>query len=659
MFRPFSTLIGFGALAALVACSTTQQSVETVAKPAATSATLAANAAFNETLPWADNEDEALAARGFIATLDDPVIRGAKGQVVYDLSAFDFAEGEAPDTVNPSLWRHLKLLRQHGLFEVAPGIWQVRGFDLSVMSILATQSGYVVVDPLLSEETAAAALGLVKTHLGDKPVHAVIYTHSHSDHYAGVKGVISVDDVAAGRVQVLAPDGFMEHSVSETLVAGPAMSRRATYQFGLGLEPGPVGAAGSGIGATLSRGSRGLIAPTRTIKRTGEHVVIDGLLIEFQVTPGSEAPAEMNFYLPQSNALCLAENANVTMHNVLTPRGALVRDARAWAHYMTESDRLYGDKAQVLFNSHGWPRWGNDNIREFVRSHRDAYKYLHDQSVRLMNAGHTEMEIGEQIALPESLAGDWFNRGYYGTMSHNSKAVYQRYMGWYDGNPANLNPWPPEEAGRRYVDAMGGPDAALEVARKAYGAGDYRWAAQVANHLAFADPANQPAREVMARSFEQLAYQAEGMLWRNMYLVAAREARKTPDVQAISTLSPDMVQAIDTADILELLAVRVNPQAAKGKDVSVRFVFPDRKERFLVSLRNSVLVQQPDAPGEADATVTLPRMALVAMLFGQATPAQLADAGRLTVEGDAASLQALLSSLDQAGDGKPFPIVTP
>jgi alkyl sulfatase BDS1-like metallo-beta-lactamase superfamily hydrolase len=421
----------------------------------ATPATIAANRAQTANLPWADTSETALSQRGFVATLAEPKIRDANGKVVLDLAAWDFATGPAPATANPSLWRHAGLLRQHGLFKVADKIWQVRGFDISVMSIIETDTGYLIVDPLTNVETARAAMGLVRQHVGDKPVKAVLYTHSHADHFGGVKGVVDPADVASGKVMIIAPDGFMEHAVSENLIAGPAMSRRATYQFGTSLPHGPDGHLGAGIGMAIPSGTLSLIAPTHIIKATGETMVVDGLRIEFQYTPGTEAPSEMNFYLPDLKALCLAENANVSMHNILPPRGALVRDAKGWADYLTQALSLYGDRADVMFVSHGWPRWGRQEINRYVGLHRDAYKYLHDQSVRLMNQGLTGPEIAEQIALPEVLSQQWFNRGYYGTMRHNSRAVYQRYLGWYDGNPANLNAHPPEEAGRLYVSLWG------------------------------------------------------------------------------------------------------------------------------------------------------------------------------------------------------------
>ncbi len=651
-------------LALTAACTLMQGAAIAQTPAAATPATIAANTTFSATLPWADESETALSQRGFVATLVDPKIRNAAGQVILDLSAWDFARGPAPTTANPSLWRHAGLLRQHGLFKVADKIWQVRGFDISVMSIIETDTGYLVVDPLTNVETARAAMALVRTHVGDKPIKAVLYTHSHADHFGGVKGVVDPADVASGKVMIIAPDGFMEHAVSENLIAGTAMSRRAAYQFGTTLEKGPAGHLGAGIGMAVPSGTLSLIAPTYIVKETGQTLVLDGLKIEFQYTPGTEAPSEMNFYLPDLKALCLAENANVSMHNILPPRGALVRDSKAWADYLTESLNLYGAKTDVMFVSHGWPRWGRDEIHKYVSLHRDAYKYLHDQSVRLMNQGLVASEIADQIALPEILSRQWYNRGYYGTMRHNSRAVYQRYLGWYDANPAHLNALPPQDAGARYVAAMGGPRKALREANKAFAAGDYRWSAELANHIVFSDGTNVAARELLAKSFEQMGYQAESMLWRNMYLTGAMEARTPPTAATRSTLALDLISATQSAQLFDLLAIRVDPAKALGKDIAIAFVFPERRETIRVSLRNSVLIHQGiaaegPASDPVQATVTMPRAAFLGMLFAGTSPASLIQAGTLKIEGDRTALQGLLGSLDGAASNVPFPIVTP
>ncbi|MGE0045370.1 MAG: alkyl/aryl-sulfatase [Hyphomonadaceae bacterium] len=616
----------------------------------ATTATRAANEAALAALPQ-DSEDEDFAQRGFIATRADPIIRNQAGGVVMDLSAYDFLQGPAPATVNPSLWRHQRLLARHGLFQVSERIYQVRGFDVSNMTIVVGDTGYIVLDPLLTAETARAAMALVREHLGDRPVVAVVYSHSHGDHFGGVRGVVDQADVTAGRVRIIAPHGFIEEAVSENVIAGNAMSRRATYQFGVAIPPGPEGAMGVGIGPALSRGSITLIPPTETIDQPIQDVTIDGVRFQFQLTPGTEAPAEMNAYLPDLRALWLAENANATMHNVLTPRGALVRDTRVWAHYLSQALSLYGPNAEIMFTSHAWPRWGNERIRDFIASHRDAYKYLHDQSVRLMNQGFTGEEIAERVRLPESLAQRWFNRGYYGTMMHNSRAVYQRYMGWYDGNPANLYPLSEPEAAPRYVAAMGGARRVLRMAQQAFDRGEYRWAAELLNHLVFADSENTQARALLARTHTQMAFQAESAIWRGMYLSAAAELGGRAPFAGATTQSLDLIAATPSAMILDLLAVRLNPQTAAP--MRFNLVFPDRNERFAVSIENSVLVYEADrAHADAQATITAPRAAFLAAMFAPQFPAPPPR-----VEGDGEVWTRFRASFDAPDPA--FPIVTP
>lgn len=616
--------------------------------------TRAANTAFAQTLPWADREDEDFATRGFIATYDQPQIRGANGAVVWDFNAYNFLQGPAPETVNPSLWRHAALLARAGLFRVHERVYQVRSFDVSNMTIVVGDTGLIIIDPLTSAETAAAALALARRTIGDLPVRAVIYTHSHVDHFGGVRGVVPAGQEAG--VEIIAPDGFMEHAVTENVIAGNAMGRRALYQFGSGLPPGPEGQMTSGIGLAISAGTFTLIPPTRTITRTGETLTIDGVRIEFQLTPDSEAPAEMNFFFPDFGVLCIAENATASMHNILTPRGALVRDAKAWADYLTEALRLYGSRTEIMVSSHAWPRFGNARVLDFIGSHRDAYKYLHDQTVRLMNAGYTDREIAEQVRLPEALASRWFNRGYYGTMMHNSRAVYQRYMGWYDANPANLNPLPPAEEGARFVRAMGGAERVLAEGQRAFDEGDYRWAARVLNHLVFAAPDNTSARQLLARTHRQMAYQAESAIWRNMYLVAARELEQGPPNRPSQVQSADLVAATPTSYILDLLAVRVNPERAGTRSFAFNLVFPERNERFAVSIRNGVLVHERDITLDGAPTITAARTDfLQAMATGTMTRAVLA--GRVRIAGNRRSLEGLNEVFDTPDPN--FPIVTP
>ncbi|MDZ4775677.1 MAG: alkyl sulfatase dimerization domain-containing protein [Alphaproteobacteria bacterium] len=622
----------------------------------ATTATRDANRALAATLPFEDREDEAFATRGFIATWPDAQIKTADGRVAWDFNAYANIAGAAPDTVNPSLWRHAQLLTKHGLFKVSERIYQVRGFDVSNMTVIVGDTGLILIDPLTTAEPAKAALALVRRTLGDKPVRAVIYTHSHADHFGGVRGVVEQADVDAGRVQIIAPDGFVEHAVGENIIAGNAMSRRATFQFGTGLGGGPTASMTSGIGPAVSQGTVTMIAPTRTIKTTGETMTIDGVVVEFQMTPNTEAPSEMNLYLPQWRALCLAENANVTMHNVLTPRGALVRDTKAWADYLTESLRRYGARSDVMFTSHGWPRWETARITDFIGAHRDAYKYLHDQSVRLMNQGLNGAEIAERLDLPPSLARRWFNRGYYGTMSHNSKAVYQRYMGWYDGNPAHLEPLPHEDASKRYVAAMGGARRVIADARKSMDKGEYRWAAELLDRVVFADPANTEAKNLLAEAHTQLGYQAESAIWRNMYLTAARELRNGVNSRPTNVGSIDFIRNTPTSMVLDLLAVRLDPARAGEGKLSIALVFPDRSEHHLVTVANGVLVHEQGVSDAAQATVTMPRALFLQALLAP-TPGGLAGNPAVRLEGDVAAMQRFMGLFDAPDPN--FAIVTP
>lgn len=625
---------------------------------AASEATRATRDEILKTLPFANRQDFDFGARGFVATLEDPVIRGDAGQVVYDLSSYDFLKGDAPESVNPSLWRQAQLLTRHGLYKVTDRIYQVRGFDVSVVSFLLTDGGVVVVDPLTTVEAARAALGLFRKHVGELPVRAVIYSHSHADHFGGVRGVVSPEDVAAG-AKIIAPSGFLEHAVAENVIAGNAMARRARFQFGQTLPRGPEGEVTSGLGPGISRGALSLLAPTDLIAQTGQEMTIDGLTLVFQLTPGTEAPAEMNFYMPAQRAVFMAENANATMHNVLTPRGALVRDAKAWADYLTEAIRLFAGKSDVLFAAHGIPRFGQAELTDFLKKHRDAYKYLHDQSVRLMNQGLTGPEIAQRIALPDVLAQQWYNRGYYGTMSFNSRAVYQRYMGWYDGNPASLDPLPPELAAQRYVTALGGTAATIAKADAAAASGDVRFAVMLLNHVVFAEPANEGARKKLAALYTQLGYQAESGIWRNMYLTGAQEL--TQGVVQLPSLaaSPDFIRATPTAMLLDFAAVRLNPEKAAGKTLRINLVLSDfGNETHLITVENGVLVhEQGVRDPAAQATLTMARIEFLQTLFLGVPLAVKTATGAIAVEGDAAAYGALMEMIDPLDPN--FPIVTP
>jgi alkyl sulfatase BDS1-like metallo-beta-lactamase superfamily hydrolase len=605
-----------------------------------------------------DRRDFEFAQRGFIATRKDPLIKRPDGRVAFDLSSYAFLVGEAPETTNPSLWRQAQILTKHGLFKVADRIFQVRGFDVSTVSFIDAGEGWIVVDPLTSVEVARAALDLVTEHLGEKPVLAVIYSHSHVDHYGGVGGVARAADAASGAVKIIAPDGFLEHAVSENIIAGPAMLRRARFQFGLTLPRNSEGEMTSGLGPCPSLGSGSLIAPNLLIEHTGQEVTVGDVKMVFQLTPGTEAPAEMNFYLPQLRAVFMAENANLTMHNLLPARGALVRDAKAWADYLTESIRLFGDKSDVMFAAHGIPRFGLDEIVAFLSNHRDAYKFLHDQTVRLMNTGLTASEIAEALVLPDVLARQWFNRGYYGTMSHNSKAIYQRYLGWYDANPANLNPLPPEPTAKRYVEAMGGAAAVLARAEKAVEEGDLRWAATLLNHVVFADENNKAAREQLAGIYTRLGFEAEAGTWRNIYLTGAQELRHGVAHLPPGGMSVDVLTATTTPMLLDFAAVRVNPRKASERALKINIELTDRAEKHLVTVKNGVLIHEAGVSDPtAGATVRMKRPELLMTLLAGVAPAARIASGDITIDGDGSLYEALAGMIEPVAAN--FPVVTP
>ncbi|MEA2011011.1 MAG: alkyl sulfatase dimerization domain-containing protein, partial [Actinomycetota bacterium] len=506
--------------------------------------TIRANAEVLEGLPFADRTDFENARRGLIAEASGQITDDV-GQLVWDIDRWSFLEGDAPDTVNPSLWRQSQLASIAGLFEVADGVYQVRGFDLSVTSFLRTDGGWIVVDPLISIETAGAAHDLVKEHLDDLPVVAVIYTHSHVDHYGGVRGVVSDEDVSSGRVRIIAPDGFLEESVSENVLLGNVMSRRASYMYGNLIGWDPLRGVGAGLGQVTSTGTVTLLPPTDIVSETGQEMTIDGLRIVFQHTPDAEAPSELCFYLPEKRALCMAEIATHTLHNVYTLRGAKIRDSRIWSQHIADALRLFGDEAECVFSSHHWPTWGSDNVVAFLEGQRDLYRYMHDETLRLANHGYTYTEIAELIELPDGIAKSFANRGYYGTVSHNTKATYVYYLGWFDANPANLHPLPPVDNAKKTVEYMGGADAVLERAAGDFNAGSYRWVASVLKDVVFADPENEAARELLADTYEQLGYQAENGVWRDFYLSGAKELRDGVMVLPTPvTASPDSVRAM-------------------------------------------------------------------------------------------------------------------
>ncbi|BCO82091.1 hydrolase [Mycobacterium paraintracellulare] len=608
-----------------------------------------------QVLPFQDDADFRAADRGFIAALSPCVIRAADGRIVWDNDAYAFLDGPAPTSVHPSLWRQSTLAAKQGLYEVVPGIYQVRGLDISNVTFVETDNGIIVIDPLISTEVAAAALALYREHRGGaRPVVAVIYTHSHVDHFGGVLGVTSQADVDAGTVAVLAPEGFIEHAVSENVYAGPAMTRRATYMYGTLLPRGPMGQVGCGLGQAPSTGEVAVIVPTVHIETTGETHTIDGVEIEFQMAPGTEAPAEMHFYFPRFRALCMAENATHNLHNLLTLRGAVVRDPHAWSGYLTEAIDAFADRADVVFASHHWPTWGRDSIVEFLSLQRDLYAYLHDQTLRLLNQGYTGVEIAEMFQMPPVLERAWHTHGYYGSVSHNVKAVYQRYMGWFDGNPARLWPHPPEALAPRYVEAMGGIDRVVDLSQKAFDSGDYRWAATLLDHAVFTDSAHAGARALYSDTLEQLAYGAENATWRNFFLSGAMELRDGNVGTATTTTSSSMLTQLTPEQIFDSLSIRVNGPRSWDLDVAVDVTLADTAVNYRLALRNGVLVHRKAAPDPATASVTV-KLAGKIRLLSLAT-GDFASAG-LELSGNRGALQALVDVLD--GPDPSFNIVTP
>jgi len=605
-----------------------------------------------------DGAELAELAESFVATSADPLIRNSAGDVIFDLTSYDFLAGDAPDSVNPSLWRHARILTQHGLYRLSDRIYQVRGFDLSIVTFIDSGDGWIVVDPLTVVESAQKAKALVDATLGPRPIRALIYSHSHADHFGGALGMVSQDAVDRGEVAVLAPEGFLHHAIAENVIAGPAMGRRARFQFGNTLTRGPKGEVTSGLGPGLPPGTLSLLPPTEVLTRTGETRRFGDLTLEFQLTPGAEAPAEMNFYIPELRTLFVAENANLTLHNLLPARGALVRDAKAWADYLTETLRRYGDRSDLLFGAHGVPRRGAAAIEDFLSHHRDAYKYLHDQSVRLMNAGLTGTELAEALELPPALAERWFNRGYYGTLNHNAKAVYQRYMGWYDGNPASLWPLPPEAESRRWIAALGGAEPALAQAKAAVDEEDWRWAATLLNRIIFAEAGGEEAKALLASVYEQLAFRTEAGTWRNIYLTGAQELRDGVRQGGLSVANQAIVAATPTAMLLDFVAVRLNPEPALASPFVLNLQIRDRDETHRIEVRNGVLIHEegqvaPDAP-----TLSLNYRSLLIGLFGQLPAAVvLARDDVEASEGAEALLGAWLSMLDPLNPL--FPIVTP
>ncbi|WP_375779698.1 alkyl/aryl-sulfatase [Bradyrhizobium sp. ma5] len=616
---------------------------------AASAPVIAQHEATLKALPFADTRDFDDAARGFLGTIENARVTSAQGRVVWSLEPYGFlSEEKAPATVDPSLWRQSRLNMHHGLFEVVPGVYQVRGLDIANMTLIEGDKGVIVVDTLTSIEGARAAMELYFQHRGKRPVAAVIFTHTHTDHWGGARGVLDDAMLAAG-VPIIAPNFFMEHAVSENIIAGPAMLRRAQYQFGPFLAKGVRGQVDCGLGKTMAAGGVALLRPTDLIIATGDKRIIDGVEFEFQMAPNSEAPAEMHFFIPRYKLLNLAENCTHNFHNLLPFRGADVRDALAWSKYLGEALQMWGGKAEAMCGQHHWPVWGRERIDTMIRQQRDLYKYAHDQTIRLMNHGLNAAEIAETIRLPQSLEGAWHGRGYYGHIRHNVKAIYQKYLGWYDANPVNLDALPPVEAGKKYVEYMGGADAILKRAAADFAKGEFRFVAQAVSHLVFAEPDNQAARALLADTFEQLGYAAESSTWRNAYLFGAQELRQgMPKTPPRSPMPRETLAALRTEQLWDVLGVRLNGPKAEGKRIVLNWNFTDTGESFVLNLENSALTYVKGAQAsDAHASFTLARSVLDEVIAKLTTFPEAVGAGKVKVSGEPLRLGELMMLMDE------------
>jgi alkyl sulfatase BDS1-like metallo-beta-lactamase superfamily hydrolase len=622
-----------------------------------TKATQAANQSIAARLPIQEQADFENARRGFLARIEGDAIRDAEGRAIWPIKDYAAFEGPAPESVNPSLWRQAQLVNMQGLFEVMDGIYQVRGYDISVMTVIRGETGWIVVDPLLSAETAAAALDLVNQTLGKRPVTGVIYSHSHGDHFGGVRGVIDEGDARARAVPIIAPNGFTAATVAENLMAGNAMTRRAELMFGNHLPIDAQGQVSIGLGPGLSSGTIGLIRPTEELGTGVTQRTIDGILFDFVDAGETEAPAEFMFYLPQFNALCTTEVVTTTMHNALTPRGARVRDLARWSEVIDEVLQAYGTSS-VVFASHGWPTWGTENVAEHLRSQRDTYRYVHDQTLRMMNQGQTMVEIAEQIEETPDQQQRFATRGYYGTLNHNSKAVYQAYLGWWDGVPANYFAHPAEERASRFVAAMGGMEKVLAEGRRAFDAGDYRWSAEIFNNAVFDAPGNLQARGWLAASYEQLGFQAESGAWRAYFLSAAYELRQ-PKAEGgkIEFGNAGLLGGVPSAQLFRSLSVRYNPAKLEREPFLVAFVFPGEVIEVEVNRQVAFARTVTAASDKAAAVLTVSRPDFDALILRRASLTELLGNGRAKLMGDARALGAYFGALEAPTPG--FNVVEP
>ncbi|HCE3231332.1 MBL fold metallo-hydrolase [Vibrio parahaemolyticus] len=627
----------------------------------ATKATISVNNQVKADLPFNDKKDFENAQKGFIAKQDVVTIKNDNGDVVWDLEAYKkyiSLDKPSPNTVNPSLWRNTQLNMINGLFEVTDGIYQVRGYDLSNITFIKGDKGWIVFDPLISQETAKAALDFINKELGERPVTGVFYSHSHIDHFGGVRGIVDEEDVISGKVPIVASQGFTEHAVSENVIAGNAMGRRAVYMYGALLPRNEKGGVNGGLGQTTSTGVATMIKPTDIIEKTGEERTIDGVKMVFQYTPGTEAPTEMNIWFPDKKALWMAENTTNTMHNILTLRGAQVRDALKWSSYLQETIDMWGDDVQVKFQSHHWPMWGQEDIVKYFKKQRDMYKYTHDQTVRLMNQGYIGSEISEMIEFPDEIGKTWSSRGYYGTLRHNSRAVYQRYMGWYNGNPSDLNNLPPTDAAVKYVEYMGGEQEAIKKAQADFDKSNYRWVAEVLKHVVFANPESGKGKALLADAYEQMGYQAESGPWRSVYLQGAYELRNgTPSAGGTNVASPDIIKNMPPEMLFDYLAVRILPEKAAGKAFVMNLNFTDLDEKYSLYVENSVLNHTTKIAEKPDVSLVLTKATLDDVQLGNITLEKAIADGQIKLDGNPQVLKDFVGMLDNFNFW--FNIVTP
>jgi alkyl sulfatase BDS1-like metallo-beta-lactamase superfamily hydrolase len=622
----------------------------------ASSTVQAIHAAAAKAADLSDPASFADATRGFIAAPEGR-ITDADGRVIWDFDDFDFVAGQSPPTVHPSLWRQALLNNHVGLYQVSDRIWQVRGFDIANMTLIQGNTGWIVVDTLTARETAAAALAFARQHLGDRPVSAVVFTHSHADHFGGALGVLTADEARARAVPVVAPAGFIEEATRENVLMGTAMVRRAAYMYGSRLPRSPTGLVDTGLGKAVAFGRVGILPPTHVVEADVEELVLDGVRFVFHNVPGAEAPAEFTFALPDLGAYCGAELMGHTLHNLYTLRGAKVRDGLKWARYLDEALGHAAD-AEVVFNQHHWPVWGQERIQDFIRKQRDTYKFIHDQTVRRMNAGQTAAEIAEQLRLPQALEDHLNVRGYYGTVRHNVKAVYQFYLGWFDAHPANLDPHPPVEVGRRYVEALGGSQRLLAIAQAAYDAGDYRWSSELLKHAVHADADDAAARELLARSFEQLGYASESATWRNFYLMGAFELRRGgPETGMDRAAMMDLLKHTPSERFLEAMAASIDAEAAGDLALTINLVLTDLDETWVLQLENGVLHHRLlAADPTADATLRVSKPFFLRLMTGGAGATDLLTSDEVAIEGSTIDLARFLRLLVKAPGT--FPIVT-